>query len=268
MKRLSWMLVGLMFFSAAHALPRAAPVPGGVALIPLGAATQPEPQARYGDQRVLVIRDNEQWLAVVGISLDTTVGEQHLTLTDAKEIAFTVDDMAYETQHITLKDQRKVDPNAADLARIKREQAALHAAFTTWSNAVPQLNFTLPVTGRYASPFGLRRVFNGQPRNPHSGLDIAAPQGTPVRASAPGRVIATGNYFFNGKTVLLDHGQGVITMYCHLSRIAVKPGAKLKRGALLGKVGHTGRATGPHLHWGVSLNNARVDPKLFLPAAP
>jgi murein DD-endopeptidase MepM/ murein hydrolase activator NlpD len=110
----------------------------------------------------------------------------------------------------------------------------------------------------------LRRFFNGEPRNPHAGVDIAIAEGTPAWAPADGTVVQTGDYFFNGRTVMIDHGNGVISMLCHLSRIEVKAGDRVRQGQTIGRVGKTGRATGPHLHWTVSINNARVDPLLLL----
>jgi murein DD-endopeptidase MepM/ murein hydrolase activator NlpD len=135
--------------------------------------------------------------------------------------------------------------------------------FKTWSHQTPSVSLNLPVAGKISSPFGLRRFFNGQPRHPHSGIDFAAPMGTPIHAPAKATVIQTAHYFFNGNTVFLDHGQGFITMYCHLKTLLVKRGDAVEQGQAIGTVGQTGRATGPHLHWSVSLNDARINPALF-----
>jgi murein DD-endopeptidase MepM/ murein hydrolase activator NlpD len=177
--------------------------------------------------------------------------------------------MEYAAQHITLKNKRQVNPSARDLRRIKRENERMRAVFAKYdSRPVNQAVFEQPADGRISGTFGLRRFFNGEERQPHQGVDFAAPTGTPVRAPADGKVALTGNFFFNGESIFLDHGQGVISMMNHLSRIDVREGQEIKRGEVIGAIGATGRATGPHLHWTLSLNNARVDPLLFLPPIP
>lgn len=258
--------------AAASPLPRSEPVPGGVVTMPLESASSTPPVGHYDDRRVTVVRHNGGWVAIVGIPLTASPGQHHIHVRQngkpTQRYTFTVRDKRYAAQHITLQNKRLVHPNRQDLQRIAREKQHIEAALGHWSDTwTLDQPFLLPVEGRFSSPFGLRRFFNQQPRKPHRGLDIAAPPGTPIRAPAAGRVVATGDYFFNGKTVFLDHGQGLITMYCHLARIDVEPGDWLPRGERLGTVGATGRATGPHLHWSVSLNRAMVDPLLFLPAS-
>lgn len=257
----------------AAGLPQANPVPGGIAVVPLKAGSEAAPHVSFNGERTMVVRENGRWHAVVGLPLTLTAGEHRLTIEDlpdaSRTLAFAVVPKEYTAQYITLKDKRMVEPGPKELERIERESKIIQRAFHAWSEIPdPPLTFDLPARGRLSSPFGLRRFFNNQPRQPHSGLDIAAAAGTPVVAPAPGTVVETGNYFFNGKTVFLDHGQGLVTMYNHLSRISVKKGQRIERGQKIGAIGSTGRVTGPHLHWTVSLNNARVDPSLFLtPAA-
>lgn len=262
------LLLSLGVSAQTPTLPTIAPVPGGVAAVPLGDAPT-APEVRYRGQKVMVLRQQDHWLALVGIPLDTGPGRERIEvqLPDGSHQTrlFTVHDKQYRTQHLTIKNKRMVNPTKEDLQRIHQDRRSINAALAQWSEpeAVP-LAFEAPVPGPRSSSFGLRRYFNGQPRKPHSGMDIAAAQGTPVRAPAPGRVVERGNYFFTGNTVFVDHGKGLVTMYCHLSSIAVQPGDAVKQGDLLGQVGMTGRVTGPHLHWAVSLNHTMVDPALFL----
>jgi murein DD-endopeptidase MepM/ murein hydrolase activator NlpD len=250
-------------------LPLSAPVPGGVAIVCVGRAPGPAPQVMFEGQRVLVTRAGDAWQAVVGLPLALKPGAHELEVLQGEKtertIPFRVGTREYDRQYVTLANRRQVEPEPDDLRRIAREQQVLVRAFSTFSDFAPDgLIFDLPSTGRISGGFGSRRFFNNEPRLPHSGLDIAAPEGTPITAPAAGRVIETGDYFFNGLSVVLDHGQGVITMYNHMSRIDVVKGVRVARGETIGMVGKTGRVTGPHLHWSVSLNNARVDPALFL----
>jgi len=245
------------------------PVPGGVAVVPLGAGDA-APRAFLGKDRVMVLRDSDgQWIAVVGIDLKTGTGRQALRVEGGTQgdRSFQVGGKQYKSQHITLKNKSQVNPDPEQVRRYEREYKEQIDAYRRFRDAGPSnVSLDRPVNGRLSSPFGLRRFFNGQERNPHSGLDFAVPAGTPVKAPADGVVTIVADYFFNGKTVFIDHGQGFITMYCHLSAFQVHEGQSVRRGDVIGKVGATGRATGPHLHWNVSLNNARVDPAIFINA--
>ena len=245
------------------------PVPGGVAVLPVGDGAE-APRAFFQDKPVMVIReDGNRWIAIVGVPL-TAKGSQQVQVQDATgthQVGFEIGAKRYPEQHIRLKNDRMVNPLPEDNVRIEREMAAQSRAYRTFTPGTPSnLMLDKPVNGPLSSAFGLRRFFNGEERAPHSGLDFAVPAGTPVKAPAAGRVILTGNLFFNGNTVFIDHGQGLISMVCHLSRIDVKEGDEVARGAVVGAVGSTGRATGPHMHWNVSLNDVRVDPAIFIGA--
>jgi murein DD-endopeptidase MepM/ murein hydrolase activator NlpD len=251
-------------------LPRQSAVPGGITHILLQGGAD-RPQAKFRGHHVMILPTLETryesqapWVAIVGIPLSVSEGRHFLEL-GAEKIPFEVAAKAYREQRLTIKEKRKVNPNPDDLKRIKRESKEILAGLASWTPVEqPFTRLLKPTRGPFSSPFGLKRFFNEQPRKPHSGLDIAAPQGTPIIAPAPGRVVATGNYFFNGNTVILDHGQGLTSLYCHMQGINVKLGDRLEAGQQLGSVGMTGRVTGPHLHWGVSLNNARIDPTLLM----
>jgi murein DD-endopeptidase MepM/ murein hydrolase activator NlpD len=248
-------------------LPAARAVPGGVATLSLGPSNQP-PIVRRAGVPVLVVGDPIEWTAVVGLPLAARTGKDEVTVqregAPASRLAFTIGPMRYAEQRLNVA-PKHVELSAENLARHERERAHQAEVIATFSEPLPAtLRLRQPVPGPRSSSFGLRRVFNGQARNPHSGMDIAAPTGTPVVAPAAGRVVDVGDYFFNGGTVWLDHGGGLLTMYCHLSATHVKVGDLVRTGDRIADVGATGRVTGPHLHWSVTLNRATVDPAMFL----
>lgn len=257
-----------IFFPLVNAieLPDESPVPGGIAIISIH--TEQKPTAYFQGRKVMVLGSSNNWKAIVGIPLSEKPGLYELLVKDGDiktNYKFEIKNKNYETQYLTIKNKRKVNPNEEDMLRITKETELIAKAKSHWrDNDNINLRFIIPTTGPYSSPFGLRRFFNEQPRKPHSGLDIAAPKGTSILAPADGVVINTGNYFFNGNTVFIDHGQGLITMYCHMDHINIQEGTKVKAGEIIGKVGSTGRVTGAHLHWSVILNDTTVDPILFL----
>lgn len=285
--------------------PMSRAVPGGVAVVPLGAARR-APKAIWNGIPVLVTGSSSGWFAVLGIPLHTLQDRLVLEVQDAvsgapraaklapahdkgkardvettapagkvpseasstglRRIDVPIQPHQYAEQHLKVA-PGQVTLSKEVLSRHLRERKQSARVMATWTEPVPaSLQLHQPVPGVRSSSFGLRRFFNGQSRNPHGGMDIAAPVGTPVKAAAPGVVIDTGDYFFNGNTVWVDHGAGLLTMYCHLDRIRARVGQRVRTGDVIGTVGKTGRVTGPHLHWSVCLNRTMVDPALFLKA--
>jgi hypothetical protein len=266
------LLVLLLVGTAVHAaaamqLPEESAVPGGVKIIRLDSVGDVPPYVEADGHRALVLQDGGGWVAVIGIPLSAPIGPFRVRVRDsagARDLDFAVGDKHYTTQSLKVA-PRQVDLSAADLKRYQLEHETLDHALNHWSDSPPAtLRWAPPVPGVRSSSFGMRRVFNGESRNPHTGMDIASPAGTAVILPADGTVIDIGDYFFTGNTILVDHGRGLISMYAHLSAVDVTPGQRVAAGTRIGAVGMTGRATGPHLHWALSLNRAWVDPALFL----
>lgn len=258
------LIAGLLLAATALALPEQSPRPGGIVIVDIGPAEVPAPEVRFADRKVLVAEHDGRHKAVVGVPLDHEPGE--LTLSVAgNSVSVTLFPHTYDEQRLTIKNQRYVTPDQAQLDRVARERKTIDTALNRFRDvAVAGISLEAPVAGRRSSSFGLRRFYNDQPRAPHKGMDIAAPTGTPIAAPRAGLVTATGDYFFNGNTIIIDHGQGLVTMYCHLSEIAVEKGQEISGGEVLGAVGATGRVTGPHLHFGTYLNGTAVDPAVLL----
>ncbi len=259
-------------FVFAESFPHASSVPGGIAIINLEPDFNKNNKIYFNKKRVLIRRTNTGWQALVGLPLKIKPGIHKVKIISpqGKKMyrEFSVHKKDYKTTHITIKNKRMVSPTKKDIERHYKEKPLITAALKTWTeNDNVQTHFIIPVEGRFSSIFGLKRIYNKQKRiRRHTGLDIAAPTGTPIKSPARGTVIRTGNYFFTGNTVFIDHGQGLISVYFHLNKTRVKAGQQLKQGEMIGTVGMTGRVSGPHLHWTISLNNTKVDPKLFITA--
>ncbi len=225
-------------------------------------------EVRWANKTVPFTRSGDTWRTVVGADLDLKSGDYPAT------VSFHYADGPSKTRNETVRvagksfpitrlevEPRYVELSPEDLERTRRESRRLGAVFARIEpNAYWREPFVVPISEAEGSNFGHRRVFNDQPRNPHSGADISATSGTPIHSSNRGRVVVTGDFFFNGNTVIVDHGLGIYSVYLHLSEIEVEEGQMVERGEVVGLVGATGRVTGPHLHWGFRVQNARVDP--------
>ncbi|MYG39515.1 MAG: M23 family metallopeptidase [Nitrospira sp. SB0677_bin_15] len=215
--------------------------------------------------------EEQTYAGLLGLDMQDHPGRYELTIdvvypqrTERRSLTVLVMKEEYPEQRLTLP-SKMVDLDKKTLARVKTESKAVHEAFASFvPHPLWKGRFVEPVRGKISGRFGSRRVINGQPRKPHSGEDIAAPKGTPVVAMNDGIVRLTADQFFSGKGVIVDHGVGLFSMYFHLSSVDVEHGQVVKKGQVIGKVGSTGRATGPHLHWGVRLNGSRVDPYSLL----
>ncbi len=223
---------------------------------------------QFKEEIISFYKSNEnQYTALIGADLAESLEELQLTVTEISakgEHRYTRPVKILRTHFGVEKftvPKNKVDLDDETAIRVDKEAAQFKKTFSQsnderlWQGA-----FLVPAVGKRAETFGQKRIINGQEKNPHTGEDIKAPLGTEVIASNSGKVVLSGDFFFNGISVVIDHGGGLFTMYFHLSEMAVDAGDFVDKGALIGKVGQTGRATGPHLHWGARLHGARVDP--------
>lgn len=267
--RRSFLLLLLLAQATFAELPGHNPKPGGIAVVDIGRHAG-RPAAMYGERQALVMQDGDQWFAVVGLPLDATPGPAAVHVRGDRETAvdFEIVPHRYREQHLDVA-RRYVEPDEAQLERIFADRRVIDAALTAFRDVpVASVSLAPPVAGKRSPSFGFRRFFNGEARAPHSGMDITATSGTPISAPRAGIVAATGDFFFNGNTVILDHGQGFVTLYCHLQQIDVNEGDAVSAGDVLGLVGATGRVTGAHLHFGTYLTGTAVDPALILDPAP
>jgi murein DD-endopeptidase MepM/ murein hydrolase activator NlpD len=242
---------------------------GGLALLHLSVPRSDEPIATAfkGGRAVVLRTENGGAWAIVAADLETEPGRYYITFRQGRnEISTSVRIVSgeFSTSRIRLP-KGMVEFDKKTLARIEREKKELSAVFATSAKKrLWRKPFIMPLKGRISGEFGERRILNGNPRSPHGGLDIAAPAGTPVRAAAAGRVAFTGKFFFYGNFVVIDHGLGVFTLYAHLDSILVKKGEPVTGGQTVGLVGSTGRATGPHLHFAVTIGGVRISPDEFI----
>jgi len=218
------------------------------------------------------LRVGEDGTFLLGFGRDTTRASLALTYPDGRSETrtLTIARRDWLIQRVDGLPQQTVTPDEAELQRI-RDDAALAAEARKRDSAEPLFGagFIWPVIGPISGVYGSQRILNGQPRTPHYGVDIAVPTGTPVKAAADGVAsLVHADMFLTGQTVILDHGFGLSTVYVHMSAISVTPGQRVKQGEIIGKVGATGRATGPHLHWGMNLFDVRLDPALLVPPMP
>jgi len=269
LKKFSLLLLLIPTIVLANIPVKNTPIPGGIAVIDFE-SNHANPKASYNKVPLYVQHIKDQhYQVLVGIPLMEKLGKKTIKVQDfsTRLLDFEVTKQTYTEQYITLKGKNKkyVNPNLTHMDRIKKERPILSSARKIFSDKnLSSGLFIRPFNGVTTSPFGLKRFYNGEARRPHTGLDYAGDIGTPIKAPADGKVILVGKFFFNGNAVFLDHGQGLISVYIHMNNYLVKQGQFVKQGDSIGTIGQTGRATGPHLHWGVYLNQTVVNPNLLL----
>jgi murein DD-endopeptidase MepM/ murein hydrolase activator NlpD len=235
--------------------------PGDILIVTVKNVSGPV-EGTFNGKKVYFSPSKESVKAVLGIDLLTEPGTYDLQIAaagTALQRTVTISEKAYPTQRLTLpRDMVELSPE--NEARVEREQKKMAAI---WPNENARLwlgSFLNPLEGEIVTSFGVRRIINKIPKNPHSGVDVSGNEGDPVRSPNGGTVVLVDDQFYSGRSLVIDHGQGIYTMFFHLSKVLVRPGQEVKKGDVVARVGSTGRSTGPHLHWGVRMQGARVDP--------
>ena len=245
-----------------------AAVNGSILLVKMSQGTGPkadptEIEVNYNGRHYPVFTTPDGFEAILGVPYDKTPGPATVEVIFKKEssiLSFTVKDGNYPSEVLKV-DDRHVNPKKADVLRIQKEAAEIGKIYKVMTRKKYWIGpFQLPINSVVTSTFGNKRVFNGAMKSFHQGLDLKAPMGTPIHAASGGIVVMAKDLFMTGNTVLLNHGYGIYTVYAHMSKLEVKNGEEVKSGQVLGLSGMTGRASGPHLHWGAVINHTKVNP--------
>ncbi|MEA1915926.1 MAG: M23 family metallopeptidase [Campylobacterota bacterium] len=268
--KILYLIFLINFVTFGNELPNSLIVPGGV--IELYVKSSSKPKAFHNKKELMVLKSStkNRYRVIAGVKLDFDVDNKYEIVLkyDGKSYKKNVQIKSYDykKQYIKLKTSKHVNLSSKNLSRYQKERKkSLNALGLFSEKKFDTLNMMMPLHVELKDDFGKRRYFNNQPRKPHSGVDLAAKSGTKIYAPLSAKVVISEEFFFNGNTIYLDHGLGLVTVYAHLSKLNVKNGDMVKKGDVIGLVGKTGRVTGSHLHWGVALNGSMVNPKLFFP---
>ena len=246
--------------------PKNSPFPGGVINYPLNYSSFTEPKVRINKEvPYFCLKNKDEWRIIHPISLFENQNSIDIFLNKKLIDKITLERKEYRESKIFLQNKEMISPPPESLKRIKSESSLIKDALKVNSLIKqPSLKMVLPCEGVISSEFGVKRFINNQPRKRHVGLDIAAREGTKVKAALKGKVILTGEFYFAGKVIFVDHGKGLISSYSHLNSVNVKKGQMVNKNKTIGLVGKTGRVTGAHLHWQTFIKGIPVNPELFL----
>ena len=224
------------------------------------------PDVFLNNQKLLTIEYKKKYFLIHAIPYESDLGQNKLKVkinNNISHLNFNVKKKTFDTQNISISSKyTKLGINNQE--RINLERESLQVAKNIWYDQNPDLKFIIPADGVITGRFGTKRFYNGMEGNFHNGLDVAAEKGSPIVSPSNGKIILIGNYYYNGKFILLDHGKGLKSIFIHLDEILVEKGQMVNKGDLIGKIGSTGKSTGPHLHWSLLLSKTYVNPEYFL----